>query len=126
MQDSKGFIFFCYVKPDEARVRSYYELLKVLGFNPWMDVSDMPCGQKWREVIPNVIRNESSCVVVFLSRNWAKRRGVCYKELRIALDVAEEYHPNESFVYPVRLDDVEPPYIVQGFHIHDLPFSKAA
>ncbi len=102
------------------RVSQVYKRLKDEGFSPWFDEEDLLPGQNWQQVTRKAIW-KSDAMIIFLSKNSVSRAGYIHKEIKYALDRAEEQPEDAIFVIPVRLDDVEMPGILS--HLHPLDFS---
>jgi hypothetical protein len=65
------------------------------------------------------IRN-SQVVIVFLSRQSASKIGYVQKEIRIALDVADQQPEGTIFLIPLRIEDCEVPQRLSRFQWVDL------
>ncbi|MFL5340519.1 MAG: toll/interleukin-1 receptor domain-containing protein [Gemmataceae bacterium] len=61
--DRKTRIFLSHKGADKPTVRTYYTLLKELGFDPWLDEEDMPAGTELHRGILDGF--EQSCAAVF-------------------------------------------------------------
>jgi hypothetical protein len=89
-------------------VRELCEKLRADGFRPWLDEEDLLPGQDWQREIPNRVR-DSDIVVVCLSCQSAIKTGYVQKEIRYALDAADEQPEGEIFLIPLRLEPCEVP-----------------
>lgn len=98
LQDPR--IFLSYAKEDKDRVASIYRKLLTERLNPWLDVKDLLPGQDWDKEIISAIRR-ARFVLVFLSNQSINKRGYIQKEIREALDVAEQMPDGEIFILPV-------------------------
>lgn len=58
-------------------------------------------------MISQAIKN-SSIFLALLSHNSISKRGFVQKELKIAIEVLDEFSPSDIFIIPVRIDEVEP------------------
>lgn len=56
-------IFLSHKGADKRRVRQYYDLLLTLGYDPWLDVKEMPAGKEVDRAIRKGFRD--SCAAVF-------------------------------------------------------------
>lgn len=72
-------------------------------------------GQDWQEEISRAVRKSES-VVVCLSRSSVTKEGFVQKEIRFALDVADEKPPGTIFIIPVRLEEVDVPDRLSKWH----------
>lgn len=94
---------------DIAAVREYYQKLRAAGWiQPWLEEEDLLPGQDLRLEIEKAVRN-ADAVLVFLSSRSVSQEGSLQRELRLALDVADEKPEGAVFVIPIRLDDCSLP-----------------
>lgn len=96
-------VFLCHASGDKEEVRELYHRLKADGFIPWLDEEDLLPGQDWKLEIPKAVRS-SDVVLVCLSENAITKRGYVQREIRIALDEAEEVPEGTIYLIPARLD----------------------
>ncbi|MFP4439703.1 MAG: TIR domain-containing protein [Chloroflexaceae bacterium] len=108
-------IFLCHSNDDKSAIRQLYRRLQENGFAPWLDEEDLLPGQNWREEIPKVVR-AAGVVLVCLSRNALDRAGYVQKEIKQALDVADEQPEGSIFVIPVRLEECSIPERLRDLH----------
>lgn len=104
-----GKIFISYAHEDIETAKRLYFDLKRLNVDSWLDKEDLLPGQDWENTIHRVIK-ESSHVLFLISRDSVNKRGFIQKELRQALDVLQEFPPDQIFIIPCRLDDTNPPH----------------
>ena len=113
-------IFISYGREDLETARRLYKDLKGAGLEPWIDDVDLLPGQNWMQTINRVIQ-ESRYVLTLLSSRSLSKRGYVQKELKKALDVLDEFPPNDIFVIPVRVDECKPvDERLEGLHWVDL------
>lgn len=102
-------VFLCHSSNDKPAVRALYEqLLKEKGIIPWLDEEDLLPGQKWQREIPKAVRS-SDIVIVCLSRNSINKAGYVQKEIKFALDIADEQPEDTIFLIPLKLEECEVP-----------------
>jgi serine/threonine protein kinase len=101
-------VFLCHSSSDKPAVRALYNRLKSEGADPWLDEKNLLPGQEWESVIPKAVRN-SDIVIVCISRDSISKRGFVQKEIRIALDVADEQPEDSIFIIPLRLEACDVP-----------------
>lgn len=101
-------VFLCHSSGDKPSVRNLYHRLKGDGFAPWIDEENLLPGQDWRDEIHEAVR-ASDAVIVCLSRSSITKEGHVQKEIRVALDLADEKPPGTIFIIPVRLEIVDVP-----------------
>lgn len=100
-------------------MRKLYESLRADGFSPWLDEEDLVPGQDWVLEISKAVRI-SDVVVVCLSRASATKAGYVQKEIKSALDVADEQPEGAIFIIPLRLEECDVPIRLQQWHWVDL------
>jgi hypothetical protein len=91
-----------------------YRRLKLDGFAPWLDKEELLPGQDWHTEIPKIVR-ASHATIVCLSKDF-NQAGYRQKEVRLALEVAEQQPHGTISIIPVRLDDVEIPMQLSQWH----------
>jgi len=108
-------VFVCHSSGDKKTVRKLYRKLKADGFLPWLDEENLIPGQEWAEAISKAVR-DSHVVVVCLSMKSITKEGFVQKEIRFALDVADEKPQGTIFLIPVRLEEVAVPERLSKWH----------
>ncbi len=103
-----GRIFLCHSAGDNVEVRNLYQRLRDDGFFPWLDQEDLLPGQEWSQEIPKAVRL-SVVVLVCLSQKSRYETGYVQKEIKHALDVADEQPEGGIFLIPVRLENCDVP-----------------
>lgn len=101
-------VFLCHSSDDKAQVRSLSKFLQSQGVAPWLDEEMLLPGQLWEDEIHKAVQN-SDAIIVCLSTNSISKRGYAQKEIRKAIDVAEEQPEGAIFLIPARLEDCEIP-----------------
>ncbi len=76
---------------------------------PWLEEEDLLPGQDSRLEIERAVRN-ADAVLVFLSSRSVSQEGQVQRQLKLALDVADEKPEGTVFVIPIRLDDCVLPH----------------
>src|SRR5207247_2814747 len=90
-------VFLCHSSSDKAAVRDLYHRLLADGIAPWLDEEDLLPGQEWGKTIPKAVR-PSDVVIVCLSRGSITKVGYVQKEIRLALDAAQEQQEDTIFI----------------------------
>jgi len=102
-------VFLCHSSKDKPKVRQYHERLKTEKWiNPWLDVEQILPGMDWDKEIRSAVKS-SDVVLVFLSNFSIGIEGYVQKEIKQALDVADEKPDGTIFIIPLRLEDCEVP-----------------
>ncbi len=112
-------VFLCHCTTDKLAVRELYAFLMSEGFRPWLDEKDLIAGQDWELAIQNAVRT-SQVVIVFLSRAAATKVGFIQKEIRLALDAADEQPEGSIFLITARLEDCVVPSRLRKWQWVDL------
>lgn len=101
-------VFLCHSSDDKSSVQDLYKRLCDDGFMPWLDVEDLLPGQDWDQAITRAVR-DSDVVAVCLSHNSVNKRGYVQKEIRFALDIADEQPEDTIFIIPLKLEECDVP-----------------
>src|SRR5271165_631453 len=107
-------VFLCHSSRDKPVVRDLYHRLRKDGFAPWLDEWDLILGQNWRDEIPKAVR-ASDVVIVCLSKDFYEA-GYRQKEVRLALDVADEQPEGAIFLIPLKLEECQVPAGLTHLH----------
>ena len=108
-------IFLCHSSGDKTRVRALYQRLSSEGFDPWLDEEKLLPGQEWKLEIPKAVR-ASHIVLICLSSNAINKAGYVQKEIKYALDVAEEQPEGTIFLIPLKLEECDVPERLGRWH----------
>lgn len=101
-------LFLCHSSVDKPVVRDFYRKLRSDGFDPWLDEESLLPGQDWEQEIKDAVR-AADIVLACLSRRSITKDGYVHKEIKIALDVADEKAPKTIFLVPVKLEECDLP-----------------
>jgi hypothetical protein len=101
-------VFLCHTSGDKPQVRTLYKHLVLEGVDAWLDQEKLLPGQDWRVEIPRAVQ-EADVVVVCLSNKSITKEGYIQKEIKFALDAAEEKTDGAIFLIPARLEDCPVP-----------------
>jgi len=112
-------VFLCHSSQDKPIVRELYEQLNGDGWiDPWLDEEKLLPGQDWDMEIEKAIEF-SDVVIVVLSNNSVSKEGVVQKEIRRALDKAEERPEDIIFIIPLRIEDCPVPRRLKVYQYQD-------
>jgi hypothetical protein len=112
-------VFLCHASGDKPVVRTLYERLVGDGIDAWLDKEKLLPGQNWQMEIPKAVTN-SDVVIVCLSSQSVTKEGFVQKEIRFALDVADEKPDGTIFIIPARLENCDVPERINKFQWVDL------
>jgi hypothetical protein len=108
-------VFLCHSSGDKPAIRGLYQHLTTEGFAPWLDEENLLPGQDWQREIPKAVKN-SDVVIVCLSRSSTSKSGYVQKEIKYALDIADELPDDTIFIIPLRLEECEVPERLSRWH----------
>src|SRR5574341_2652306 len=108
LENRKLKVFLCHSKGDMPKVRELYRRLVAESFDAWLDEEKLMPGQDWDLEIRKAVR-EADVVVVCLSNGSVTKAGYVQKEIRFALDVADEQPEGAIYLIPARLEDCQVP-----------------
>jgi dipeptidyl aminopeptidase/acylaminoacyl peptidase len=111
--------FICHSSGDKHKVRELYERLYNDGFAPWLDEENLLAGQDWQQKINEAVRS-SDVVIVCLSLGAINKAGFVQKEIKLALDAADEQPEDTIFIIPVKLEECTIPERLRRWHCINL------
>jgi hypothetical protein len=98
-------VLLCHASADKPAVSALYNrLVNYIWIRAWLDAEDLIAGQDWQLEIPKAVR-QSDVVLVCLSVNSINKAGYVQKEIKYALDVADEKPEGAIYLIPLRLED---------------------
>ena len=112
-------VFLCHSIADKGSIRALYRRLEADGFAPWLDEVDLIPGQDWELAIKDAVR-AVDFVLVCLSNAATTRAGYVQKEIKLALDVADQQPEGRIFLIPVRLEECMVPDRLSRWQCVDL------
>lgn len=114
-------VFLCHASADKPAIRMLYKRLVMEGIDAWLDEAKLMPGQYWRDEISAAVQ-KADAVIVCLSKNSITKEGFIQKEIRFALDFAEEKPEGTIYLIPARLEECEVPHRLQYWQWVDLFF----
>lgn len=106
-------LFLAHAKEDESATEEIYERLKSIGYNPWMDIKDIPAGVNWDFEIQKNFSN-SNIVIIILSHISVQKNGYIRREINDAIEKLKYYKPDDIFVIPLLIDDAQVPSYISS------------
>ncbi len=101
-------VFLSHASEDKPQVREAYHRLVAEGIDAWLDEEKLLPGQDWNLEIRKAVRS-SDVVMVFLSARAVTKAGYVQKEIKLALDVADQQPESAIFLIPVKLESCDVP-----------------
>ena len=109
-------VFLCHAATDKAIVRDLFKKFTKEGWiDPWLDEKKILGGQNWEMEIQKAVK-DSDVILVCLSSSATTREGYIQREIKLALDAAEEKPDGLIFIVPVRLEVCELPQRLKKYH----------
>lgn len=118
MTDENFQIFLSYASDDKPTARFIYDTLRENLLDVWLDEEKLLGGEEWEIEIPKAIK-KSDVVLLLLSNHSITKEGYFQKEIRFALDIANEKPEGTIFIIPLRLEDCEVPQSLKKWHYID-------
>lgn len=113
-------VFLNHASEDRALVLPYFEKLKALGYEPWIDKRLLP-GQNWDEEIQRAF-NAADVILVFMSPRSVVKRGYVQREINDALDRQRYLLPGDIGLIPLMLEECDvPTKIAKAFQFIRVP-----
>jgi hypothetical protein len=101
--------FLCHSSSDKVAVRRLYTQLRTAKWiDPWLDEEELLPGENWDLEIRKAVKS-SDIVIVCLSRSSVNKEGYLQKEIKHALDIADEKPEGTIYVVPLKLDACDVP-----------------
>jgi serine/threonine protein kinase len=105
-------VFICHAREDKSIAEMLYSRLKELGLSPWLDQKNLLPGLDWELEIEKAVK-ASDAIVICLSRNSVNKEGYVQKEIKFALDSADEKPEGTIYLIPLKLEECEMPHRLQ-------------
>ncbi|OJW17290.1 toll/interleukin-1 receptor domain-containing protein [Mucilaginibacter sp. 44-25] len=93
MENKPKRIFLSHKSADKPLVRSYRDVLKTLGFEPWMDEDDMKAGDKLHRSIAQGFK-DSCAAIFFITGNYIDEK---YLATEVDYAMTEHYAKGDRF-----------------------------
>lgn len=102
-------VFLSYASNDIDIVKDVYNRLSsIKGIYLWFNLVTLEPGAEWELEIEKAVKS-SDYVIVFISENSISKQGFIQKEIRYALDVADQKPEGTVYIIPARLDNCSVP-----------------
>ncbi len=103
-------VFLCHASQDKPAVRELYQRLAAESWiEPWLDEENLLPGQDFDLEIYKAAR-DADAIIICLSKVSVAKEGYVNKEIRRALDAADEKPEGAIYIIPLRLDDCSPSF----------------
>jgi hypothetical protein len=111
--------FISYASADRAQATKLHKKLIAKGIDAWIDVEELLPGQDWKLEIDKAL-HASDAIIICISNQSMTKEGYVQKELKHALDLAQEKPEGTIFLIPVRLENCQVPFRLKDFQWVDL------
>src|SRR5436305_10758809 len=101
-------VFLCHASEDKPVVEQLNQHLKKCNIDSWLDKEKIFGGQDWQYQIRMAVRN-ADVVVICLSQKSVSKVGFVHREIKLALEVADEQPEGSIFIITFRLDNCNVP-----------------
>lgn len=108
-------VFLCHGKEDKTKVREIYSRLRNDGVELWFDEEDLLVGQDWELEIQKAVR-ACHVIIVCLSNTSINKEGYFQKEIKFALDIADEKPEGTIYILPIKLEECDVPHRLRKWH----------
>lgn len=108
-------VFLCHSSRDKSIVHDLFNNLLAEGFDPWLYEESLIAGQDWDKETIKALRN-SDVVILCLSQDSIAKSGYVQKEIKQALDVADEQPDGTIYLIPLRIEECEVPARLGRWH----------
>lgn len=109
-------VFLCHSSGDKPKVKSLYgKLGKHKWIDPWLDENKLLPGEDWDVEIRRAVK-VSEIVIVCLSFDSITKEGYVQKEIKLALDIADEKPEGTIYIIPLKLEDCDVPERLSKLH----------
>jgi hypothetical protein len=112
-------IFLSYAREDGERASKIFSLISRPDRPVFYDKDALIPGMDWRHEIEEKVR-QCSLILILCSARSISKEGFVQKEIRLALDRAEEMPDGRIFIIPVRFDGVKIPTKLTKYHWLDI------
>jgi TIR domain len=113
-------VFISYAREDILTARKLHAVLRAGGAQPWLDELDLLPGQRWKEAISAAIK-ESRYFIILISKHSVEKRGFVNREIRLGLEILDEFPESQIYLIPARIDNVMPHFEkLRNLHFVDL------
>lgn len=102
-------VFLCHASEDKPEVRELYKRLRQDGIDPWFDEVDLVGGIEWDIEIRKTVR-KCDVILVCLTALSASKTGYGQKEIKFALDIADEKPEGTIYIIPLLFERCEVPF----------------
>jgi len=112
-------IFLSYAREDKDRVLELYRKLHEDGYDAWLDSEKILAGQDWDLEINKAIKTSDAIILCFTDIS-VRKEGYIQREMKKAIDIAQEKLRDTIFIIPTRLDECAVPEEVSRWQYVDL------
>jgi TIR domain-containing protein len=112
-------LFLSYASEDLEQAQEVADTLSRSRHDVWLDIQQLLPGQDWDLEVRQAI-GRAEAIVVLVSPRSVSKVGYIQKEIRLALDAADERPEGAVFIVPIRIDGATMPDRLSRLHYVDL------
>ena len=111
-------VFISYASEDFDDAKKLQKFLINHGYSVWLDRDNILPGEKWKDAIERGLNN-AHFIIPCLSTKSVSKRGFVQREMRFAIDKADEFFDDDIFIVPVKFEPCDIPVIIKDFQCAD-------
>lgn len=113
-ESNKLRVFICHASGDKPDALVLFDLLRMVGVEPWLDVKSLPVSIEWEPGIERAIHESDACVVL-LSKGSVTKEGYLQREIKLVLKYADYMTEEGGFVAPLKLEECDVPHALAKY-----------
>jgi tetratricopeptide (TPR) repeat protein len=107
-------VFISYVREDLTLARRLSDALSGLGFQTWIDESQLTVGRRWRSEIRSAVVSGGAFLACFSTNSERRDRSYMREEILVAISELRRRPRDQSWFFPVMFDECSLPDIETG------------
>lgn len=112
-------VFISYASEDSAAAKRLGKAIRAKGVSVFLGQGSVGFGEDWGRKIRRSIQSCSLFLPVLSKATKSRRQGYYRREWKIALSRLEFFSPDQVFIMPLVVDDLEPEGVPEEFrHLH--------
>lgn len=112
-------VFLSYASENLEKASELFQKLSQEGMEVWWDKNSLLAGEDWKLAISEAIEN-SDAILICVSEISLRKEGYAQKEIKDALEKAQEKPDGTIFLIPVRWDDCKVPSKLAKYQYVDM------
>lgn len=105
-EKDKTIIFISHATPEDNYFAAWLaSKLKVLGYDPWIDLDDVRAGSSFNTVIQPIIENRAAKFLAINTKDYVRKAQDQHSGIAKELNCAESVKSIQNFLVPLKADD---------------------